>query len=62
LDLKKLATPTPYKSLLVKTPKDWKRAESRLALGFNGLSNCRKCKIAQQNQENEAKDRVKCER
>jgi hypothetical protein len=59
LDLKQLATPTPYESLLqTKTPKDWKIVESRRALGYNGRSNRRKREVAQEIREKDARDKV----
>ena len=59
LNLKQLAMPMPYESLLhTKTQSDWKTAEARRALGYNGLSRCRKWEVAQQIQEKDAKDKV----
>ena len=61
LDLKQRAKPTPlaYNGLLhTKTPKDWKMAESKRSMGYNGLSKRRKREVAQKTQETEAKDKV----
>ena len=63
LDLKQLATLTPYESLLhTKTQSDWKTAEARWALGYNGLSKHRKWEVSQQIREKDARDKVTCNR
>ncbi|KAH9068309.1 hypothetical protein EDB83DRAFT_2375613 [Lactarius deliciosus] len=48
-ELKDLEKPTPYEHVLRKTTaKEWKKAEAKRGLGYNGQSARRKREIAQQ--------------
>ncbi|KIJ33272.1 hypothetical protein M422DRAFT_264821 [Sphaerobolus stellatus SS14] len=54
-DLEELSTPTSYERIMgVKGLKQWRKAESNRALGYNGLSGHRKREIQQENHEKEA--------
>ncbi|KIJ39220.1 hypothetical protein M422DRAFT_258109 [Sphaerobolus stellatus SS14] len=54
-DLEELSTPTSYERIMgVKGSKQWRKAESNRALGYNGLSERRKREIRQENREKEA--------
>jgi hypothetical protein len=62
-ELEDLAKPTPYEHILKKTrAKEWKKAETKRGLGYNGLSARRKREIAQQLREKEEQDKVTRER
>ncbi|KAH9039650.1 hypothetical protein EDB85DRAFT_2181181 [Lactarius pseudohatsudake] len=58
-ELESLEEPTPYKHLLGKTmAKEWKKAEAKRGLGYNGQSARRKREITQQLREKEVQDKV----
>ncbi|KAH9018306.1 hypothetical protein EDB84DRAFT_1626781 [Lactarius hengduanensis] len=58
-ELKDLEKPTPYEHVLRKTTaKEWKKAEAKRGLGYNGQSARRKREIAQQLCEKEEQDKV----
>jgi uncharacterized sporulation protein YeaH/YhbH (DUF444 family) len=58
-ELEDLEKPTPYECILKKTTaKEWKKAEARRGLGYNGKSARRKREVAQQLREKEEQDRV----
>jgi hypothetical protein len=59
LELQELAQLTPYELLLQKKiPKEWKKAEAKRELGYNGLSDRRKREIAQKLRIKEEQDKV----
>jgi len=62
-ELEDLAKPTPYEHISKKTgAREWKKAEAKRALGYNGLSARRKREIAQKLREKEEQDKVTRER
>jgi hypothetical protein len=63
LELQKLTQPTSYEVLLQKkTSKEWKTAEAKRGLGYNGLSDRRKREINQKLREKEELNKVTRER
>ncbi|KAI9442866.1 hypothetical protein BJY52DRAFT_1229078 [Lactarius psammicola] len=58
-ELEDLAKPTPYKHVMKKTiAKEWKKAEAKQGLGYNGQSARRKREVAQQLWEKEERDKL----
>ncbi|KAH9014352.1 hypothetical protein EDB83DRAFT_2529309 [Lactarius deliciosus] len=58
-ELESLEKPTPYEHILGKTmAKEWKKAEAKRGLGYNGQSARRKREITQQLQVKEVQDKV----
>ncbi|KAI9456573.1 hypothetical protein BJY52DRAFT_1224236 [Lactarius psammicola] len=58
-ELEDLAKPTPYKHVMKKTiAKEWKKAEAKRGLGYNGQSAWRKREVAQQLREKEEQDKL----
>jgi hypothetical protein len=63
LELQMLTQLTPYELLLEKrTSQEWKNAEAKRGLGYNGLSDRRKREINQKLREKEEQDKVTRER
>lgn len=62
-ELQDLRRPSPYESILhPKTCTEWKRAERKRELGYNGFSARRKREVAQASREKEERDKMMRER